>query len=120
VCVCVCVFVIYIPSPSPSLSRETQGVMVRAAAAEQMSSSLVALTVTEGKYHQIKRMVAAVSTARERDECWGARRGRQRETLRVQSCVCKFVYTVYAPISYVLSHDMYRLATDARDCAVCP
>jgi 16S rRNA pseudouridine516 synthase len=33
---------------------------VRAAAAEQTGDCALALTLTEGKYHQVKRMLAAV------------------------------------------------------------
>jgi 16S rRNA pseudouridine516 synthase len=34
---------------------------ISAAACERLSDHLLRLTVTEGKYHQVKRMVAAVS-----------------------------------------------------------
>jgi hypothetical protein len=76
---------------------------VRAVAAEQMSSSLVALTVTEGKYHQIKRMVAAVSTARERDE-YGAGQGEGGSERR---CVCYYAYVNSCTLYMLLSHMCY-------------
>ncbi|MBW8496956.1 16S rRNA pseudouridine(516) synthase, partial [Salmonella enterica] len=34
---------------------------VKAAACEQVDSHVLDLTLTEGKYHQVKRMIAAVS-----------------------------------------------------------
>jgi 16S rRNA pseudouridine516 synthase len=55
------------PVSDEQLSRLTAGVMlddeplpVRAAAAERTGDSALALTLTEGKYHQVKRMLAAV------------------------------------------------------------
>jgi len=39
---------------------------VKAAAAEQVSAHHLRLTLTEGKYHQVKRMLAAVSNRVER------------------------------------------------------
>jgi 16S rRNA pseudouridine516 synthase len=55
------------PVSDEQLARLRSGVMlddeplpVRAAAAERTGDSTLALTLTEGKYHQVKRMIAAV------------------------------------------------------------
>jgi 16S rRNA pseudouridine516 synthase len=55
------------PVSDEQLERLRSGVMlddeplpVRAAAAERTGDSTLALTLTEGKYHQVKRMIAAV------------------------------------------------------------
>ena len=49
---------------------------VRAAACEATGERQLRLTLTEGKYHQVKRMVAAAATASRR--CTAARSGRWR------------------------------------------
>jgi 16S rRNA pseudouridine516 synthase len=55
------------PVSDEQLARLCSGVMlddeplpVRAAAAERTGENSLALTLTEGKYHQVKRMLAAV------------------------------------------------------------
>ena len=43
------------------MSRSTPPAPIAASDAEALGERLLRLTVTEGKYHQVKRMVAAVS-----------------------------------------------------------